>query len=236
MKVLIVIPAYNEEKNLSRLLDKLEKTCPEYDAVVVNDCSKDRTLDICRKYRVNTINLPVNLGIGGAVQAGYRYAFYNGYDAAVQLDGDGQHDPAYIRQLVGELEKGFNMSIGSRFIDKEGFQSTAVRRAGIKFFSMLIRIFTGMTVTDPTSGFRACDAKAIELFSRDYPGDYPEPESVVNMMRHKLTITEIPVVMAPREEGKSSITRGRSVYYMVKVTLAIIIASFYKYGDTEGND
>lgn len=236
MKVLIVIPAYNEEKNLAGLLDKLNNTCPDYDVVVINDCSKDSTADICSKNNTPVINLPVNLGIGGAVQAGYKYAFYNGYDAAVQVDGDGQHDPEYIRRLVGELEKGFNMCIGSRFInmEKDSFLSTPARRAGIKYFSTLIYIFTGKTVKDPTSGFRACDKKAIELFARDYPRDYPEPEAIVNLKRQRLSLTEIPVIMARREGGKSSITNGKSVYYLIKVSLAIVIASFYKYGNDGG--
>lgn len=233
MKVLIIIPAYNEEKNLVKLLDKLKQSCPEYDVVVVNDCSKDRTLELCRAYGVKTIDLPVNLGIGGTVQAGYKYAFYNGYDAAIQVDGDGQHDPQFIGMLVDGLGNGSNICIGSRFINREGFQSSTARRIGIKFFSSLIYLFTGIHITDPTSGFRACDRKAIGLFSREYPRDYPEPETIVNANRYGLTITEVPVVMSHREEGKSSITALKSLYYMIKVSLAIIIVSFYKHDDQE---
>ena len=236
MKVLVIIPAYNEEKNLERLLERLKKACPEYDAVVVNDCSKDNTLGICRAHGINTIDLPVNLGIGGAVQAGYKYAFYKSYDAAVQVDGDGQHDPRFIGMLVDEIRRGSSICIGSRFIDREGFQSSAARRAGIRFLSGLIRLFTGRLVTDPTSGFRACDGKCIALFSREYPRDYPEPETIVNATRHGLTITEIPVVMNRREEGKSSITGIKSFYYMVKVSLSIIIASFYKRENPEAGE
>ena len=228
MKVLIIIPAYNEEKNLSQLLDKIKQICPECNVVVVNDCSKDGTHAVCVNNSINVINLPVNLGIGGAVQTGYKYAFYNNYDVAVQVDGDGQHDPQYIKLLVDELGKGYNMCIGSRFINKEGFQSTLIRRMGIKYFSSLIRIFTGCIVTDPTSGFRACDRKAIGLFASDYPRDYPEPEAIVNITRCKLTVSEIPVIMGRREEGKSSINAVKSIYYIVKVSLAIMIASFYK--------
>jgi glycosyltransferase involved in cell wall biosynthesis len=233
MKVLIIIPAYNEEKNLPRLFIKLKEECPDFDIVVVNDCSKDRTLEVCQEYGVDAIDLPVNLGIGAAVQAGYKYALYNNYGVAVQVDGDGQHDPKYIGLLVKELGKGYNLCIGSRFIEMEGFQSTAIRRAGIKFFSLLIYLLTGQVVKDPTSGFRACDSKTIKLFAGDYPRDYPEPETIVNVKKNNLSISEIPVLMGCRKEGKSSITGSKSAYYMIKVSLAIIIASLYKRISTE---
>lgn len=229
MKALVIIPAYNEEKNLPRLLDKLREECPDYDVVVVNDCSRDNTINVCREYGVHIINLPVNLGIGGAVQAGYRYAKDNGYDAAVQVDGDGQHNPKYIPMLFSELEKGANLCIGSRFIDGEGFQSSKIRRFGIRYFSNLIYFFTGQRIKDPTSGFRACDRKGIHLFAVDYPRDFPEPESIVNTARHCLKISEVPVIMNQRKEGLSSITNTKSLYYMIKVSLAIMIISFYRY-------
>jgi len=227
MKALVIIPAYNEGKNIAKLLDKLKEDCPEYDVLVVNDCSCDSTSDICKKRGVPVIDLPVNLGIGGAVQTGYKYAQYKGYDQAVQVDGDGQHDPRYIRALFSELDKGANLSIGSRFLEGEGYQSSRARRLGIKYFSSLIYLFTGQRVKDPTSGFRACDRSAVSLFAVDYPRDYPEPESIVNASRHKLKVSEVPVVMNAREGGKSSITNTKSLYYMVKVSLAIVIASFY---------
>ncbi|HEX2944630.1 MAG TPA: glycosyltransferase family 2 protein [Clostridia bacterium] len=235
MKVLIIIPAYNEEKNLSGLLDRLEKDCPQHDVIVINDSSEDGTLRLCRERGVHVIDLPVNLGIGGAVQAGYMYAHYKDYDAAVQVDGDGQHNPEYISVLLDELEKGADLCIGSRFLsDTEGgFRSTGVRRFAIRYFSRLINMFTGLRVTDPTSGFRACDRKAIRLFAADYPRDYPEPESIVNAIRNKLNVKEVPVVMNERKQGKSSITSMKSVYYMVKVSLAVILASFYGYRRTE---
>lgn len=236
MKALVIIPAYNEGKNLVKLLDKLKEDCPEYDVVVVNDCSSDNTLYVCKKWGIHVIDLPVNLGIGGAVQTGYRYAQYKGYDAAVQVDGDGQHDPKYIHMLFAELEKGANLSIGSRFIAGEGFQSSRVRRFGIRYFSTLIYLFTGQRIKDPTSGFRACDHKAINLFAVDYPRDYPEPESIVNAAKHKLKVSEVPVIMNRREEGKSSITSTKSLYYMVKVSLAIVIASFYRNSNKELNN
>jgi len=225
MKSIVIVPAYNEEHNLPGLLMSLKRDCPECDVVVVNDCSDDNTREICRKYGVNVIDLPVNLGIGGAVQAGYKYALYKGYDCAVQVDGDGQHDPKCIKMLLSELKKGADICIGSRFISGEGFQSSRMRRLGIRFFSILIRILTGHRITDPTSGFRALNRRAIKLFSADYPRDYPEPESLVNAAKHGLTIREIPVIMHPRARGRSSINSVRSVYYMIKVTLAIIITA-----------
>lgn len=230
MKALVIIPAYNEEKNISKLLDRLKNSCPECDAVVVNDCSGDNTLRICRESGANVIDLPVNLGIGGAVQSGYKYALYNDYDYAIQVDGDGQHDPEYIKLLLSGLEKGSNLCVGSRFIDGEGFQSSPLRRIGIRYFSCLIYIFTGQQIKDPTSGFRACDRKGIQLFAHDYPRDYPEPESIVNAARQGLKVMEVPVVMKRREGGKTSITSVKSVYYMIKVSLAIIIASFFRIG------
>jgi len=235
MKALVIIPAYNEGKNIAKLLGKLKETCPEYDVLVINDCSSDSTSDICKELGIQVIDLPVNLGIGGAVQTGYRYAQYKGYDAAVQVDGDGQHDPKYIHMLFSELNKGINLSIGSRFISCEGFQSSRARRFGIKYFSNLIYLFTRQRIKDPTSGFRACDRMAIQLFAADYPRDYPEPESIVNASKHKLKVSEVPVIMNCREEGKSSITGVKSLYYMVKVSLAIVIASFYQSSIPEVN-
>jgi len=227
MKSIVIVPAYNEEQNLPGLFKSLRSECPECDVVVVNDCSNDNTLKICKEHGVDVLDLPVNLGIGGAVQAGIKYALYKGYDYAVQVDGDGQHDPKYIKMLFSELDKGANICVGSRFISGEGFQSSKLRRFGIRYFSNLIYLFTGRRIKDPTSGFRACDRKAIKLFAADYPRDYPEPESLVNAAKHNLKISEIPVIMHPRAQGKSSITSLKSVYYMIKVTLAIIIASIY---------
>lgn len=237
MKVLIIIPAYNEEKNLSGLLDRLAKVCPEHDLVVINDSSEDGTLELCRERGIHVIDLPVNLGIGGAVQAGYMYARYRNYDAAIQVDGDGQHNPEFISLLLKELEKGTDLCIGSRFLSDSGggFRSTGVRRFAIRYFSSLIHMFTGLKITDPTSGFRACNLKGIRLFAADYPRDYPEPESIVNAVKNKLNVKEVPVIMNERKQGKSSITSMKSVYYMIKVSLAVILASFYGYRRTEAD-
>lgn len=222
-RVLIIIPAYNEEKNLQQLFDKLKKL--KYDILVVNDFSKDDTSKICKENGISVIDLPVNLGIGGGVQTGYKYAYYNKYDIAIQVDGDGQHDPKYIENLVSNIENGSDFCIGSRFIDKKGFQSTLIRRIGIGYFTKLIKILTGFNITDPTSGFRACNREILKYFVEYYPQDYPEPETLVLLNVKKFKITEIPVIMNERKGGKSSITPFKSIYYMIKVTIAILIAS-----------
>ncbi len=226
MKKLIIIPAYNEEGNIERTVNNIKENAPEFDYVIINDCSTDNTLKICRENGFNYINLPVNLGIGGAVQTGYIYARENGYDCAVQVDGDGQHDAAFLNEMAATLEKeNADMVIGSRFIKMEGFQSSALRRMGIKYFTNLIKSLTGATVTDPTSGLRMVNRRTIEMFAANYPTDYPEPDSVVTLLKKKGKVVEIPVMMKERESGKSSISARKSVYYMVKVSLAIILES-----------
>ena len=226
-KVLIIIPAYNEEKNLPKLTEKLEKMYPQYDYVVVNDGSVDHTKELCRKEGISVINLPVNLGIGGAVQTGYKYGSENGYDIAVQIDGDGQHDIAYLDKLLEPLRNNSaDVVIGSRFIRKEGFQSSRLRRTGIVFLSRLIRLLTGVRVYDVTSGFRAVNRRFVEIYARDYPSDYPEPEAIVSAIMEGGRVLEVPVVMKERENGTSSINLVRSVYYMIKVTLAVLLRRF----------
>ena len=184
----------------------------------------------------NYISLPLNLGIGGAVQTGYKYAFDNGYDYAIQFDGDGQHDATYIEALITELEKGVDLVIGSRFInDVSEFKSTKIRRIGISILSFLIKIFTGKKITDPTSGFRACNKKIIELFSDNYPIDYPEPDSIVYVLKKGYSVFEIPVKMKERVNGLSSINAFKSVYYMIKVSLAIMITALSTKGEKNEN-
>ena len=184
---------------------------------------------MCRHHGFHYLNLPVNLGIGGAVQTGYRYAFYHGYDLAVQFDGDGQHSAAHLEDMAKVLEKsGADMVIGSRFIEKEGFQSSGLRRVGIRYFTMLIRLLTGKTITDPTSGMRMVNRKLLEKFTNEYPKDYPEPESVVTILSENYKVKEVPVIMNEREEGGSSISLRNSVYYMIKVSFAILIARMKK--------
>lgn len=229
MKKLIIIPAYNEAENIEKTIDAITKKAKDFDYIIINDCSSDETLKICEAKGYNVVSLPINLGIGGAVQTGYKYALQNGYDVAVQVDGDGQHDPAFLHMMVDYMvEKKCDMVIGSRFINKEGFQSSGTRRLGIKYFTILIKLLTGAKITDPTSGLRMINREVIKVFAADYPKDYPEPESVVSILRQKKNVQEIPVIMKAREGGVSSISPKKSVYYMIKVTLAILIECIRK--------
>lgn len=229
MKKLIIIPAYNESANIEKTIKMIQENAPEFDYVIINDCSTDDTKKICEKNGYNYIDLPINLGIGGAVQTGYRYGYEEDYDMAVQVDGDGQHDPKFLATMADYLEEhGLDMVIGSRFINKEGFQSSGARRMGIKYFTMLIQLLTGKKITDPTSGLRMVNHDVMKIFAYDYPKDYPEPESVVAILRQKKNVEEIPVIMKAREGGVSSISPKKSVYYMIKVTLAILIERIRK--------
>ena len=235
MKVLMIIPAYNEELNIESTVSKLlkynKKSSNEIDYIVINDGSTDNTLDVCRKNNYKVIPLINNLGIGGAVQTGYKYALKNNYDVAIQFDGDGQHDENYIDKLVKEIEKGNDFVIGSRFITNlSKFKSTGTRRMGIKILSGLIKICTGKKIYDPTSGFRAANKKIIELFAKQYPLEYPEPESCVSLIRKGYKVKEIPVEMNERKFGTSSIKPLKSIYYMFSVSIAIIITSILKGG------
>ena len=224
MKKLIIIPAYNEEENIEKTVESILRDSSGFDYVIINDCSTDNTKKICEEKGYNVVSLPINLGIGGAVQTGYKYAVRNGYDMAVQVDGDGQHDPKFLEEMAEYLEEHeLDMVIGSRFIEKKGFQSSGLRRVGIRFFTVLIKILTGEVITDPTSGLRMIGKNVLAIFAEDYPKDYPEPESVVAILRRKMKVKEIPVVMHEREGGVSSISMKKSVYYMIKVTLAMII-------------
>ncbi|MCF2669188.1 MULTISPECIES: glycosyltransferase family 2 protein [Lachnospiraceae] len=229
MKKLIIIPAYNESENIEKTVTAIKKNAPDFDYVIINDCSTDQTRKICERNHYNIINLPINLGIGGAVQTGYRYGYEEGYDVAVQVDGDGQHDPQFLNTMVEYLnENNLDMVIGSRFINKEGFQSSGTRRIGIKYFTILIRVLTGTMITDPTSGLRMVNREIMKIFAYDYPKDYPEPESVVSILRKEKKVKELPVIMKAREGGVSSISPKKSIYYMIKVTLAILIECIRK--------
>lgn len=227
MKSLIIIPAFNEEKNIERVVKKISKDCPKADILVVDDCSKDHTAEILSAMKVNYVSLPFNLGIGGAVQTGYRYAKENKYDIAVQIDADGQHDSQYLNEMIKMIEMGkADIVIGSRFIDKEGFQSTMIRRAGIVVLSVLVKLLCSKKVNDITSGYRAVNRKFIEIYAEDYPIDYPEPEAVVMAAMHGAAIIENAVIMKERQGGESSITFSRSIYYMIKVSLACVLRRF----------
>ena len=232
-KVLIVIPCYNEEASLPSVLKELQQTVLpdnyQLDVLVVNDCSKDSTSIVARNGKAIVIDLPVNLGIGGAVQTGILYARNNGYDIAIQLDGDGQHPPKELGKLVSyHIESGANIVIGSRFLEKEGFQSSFARRLGIKYFHWVNRLMTGLHIYDSTSGFRLFDRAAIKVAAMNYPDEYPEPESLVVFSKAGLKIAEVPVVMSARLGGQSSIRHFGSLYYCIKVSLAMLFSFIRK--------
>lgn len=223
MKPLLIIPAYNEAENIEKVITNIVNNYPQYDYIIVNDGSTDQTADICDTNGYNVLHLPINLGIGGAVQAGYRYAIRNHYEIAIQIDGDGQHDVSQVQLAVNGIEQGADVVIGSRFLEKKGFQTSGTRRAGIKLLSSWIWICTGKRIKDVTSGFRAVNRKFIQIYSTEYSFDYPEPEAIVTAVMYRGEIQEIPVVMREREKGTSSISFGKSIYYMLKVTLAIFV-------------
>lgn len=231
MKVLLIVPAYNEEENILNTCNKIKEFSDELDFIVINDGSKDNTLKILQGNNLNHINLINNLGIGGAVQTGYKYAYENGYDIAIQFDGDGQHDVNYVANICEPIVNGqANMVIGTRYLDKSSsqFQSTFMRRFGSNIISFIIKICTKNKITDPTSGFRAVDKSIIEEFAKEYPTEYPEPESTVCMLCKNYRVVEVPVSMNERQGGTSSIRFLKSADYMLKVCLAIILDSMRK--------
>ena len=230
MKVLLIIPAYNEEENILNVYKTIEeynKTSDfKVDYIIINDGSKDNTLKILKENDIKHINLIKNLGIGGAVQTGYKYAYENDYDIAIQFDGDGQHDINYVKTICDPIiNEEYNMVIGRRYLDKRSskFQSTVMRRFGSRVISSVIKVLCRKKITDPTSGFRAVDRKVIKEFAHRYPKEYPEPESTVSLIVTKYKIKEVPVSMNERIGGKSSINIDKSIDYMIKVILAIII-------------
>ncbi len=226
-RISTIVPAYNEEKAITAVVNDILQTAElqklSITVVVVNDCSVDSTAEIISKLKCVALNLPINLGIGGAVQTGFKYAFEHGFDYAIQIDGDGQHPASEISKLVNAIkENNLDIVIGSRFMSKEGFQSSAIRRFGINYFKWLNRFFVGVKVNDSTSGFRIINKKVLELVAENYPDEYPEPESIILYSLNKLKIGEVSVNMKERQGGVSSIGAVSSVYYMFKVTLAII--------------
>ena len=227
MKALAIVPAYNEERLVASVVEAIRSEAPGFDVVVIDDGSTDATAASARGAGAHVLVHPFNLGIGGAMQSGYRYAFDHGYDLAVQVDGDGQHDPAEIDSLLEAMRAdGVDMAWGSRFLARTGFRTSFPRRVGIRLFSIVLSAICRQRITDPTSGFRLCNRRAIELFARDYPHDYPEVEGILMMHAHRLRAGEVPVRMHERRDGRSSITSGESVYYMVKVLLAIFVGLF----------
>ena len=224
MKAIVIVPAYNEQENIRNTLNDLRENGAGTDILVMNDCSTDRTEEILKEEGVDYLSFPVNLGIGGGVQAGYQYARDNGYEIAIQFDGDGQHEAKYLKDLMAPLISGeADIAIGSRFVEHEGFQSSGARRLGIGILSRLIRLLCGVKVLDVTSGMRAVNRRFIEEYAEHYAQDYPEPEALLYAGLQKARIREVPVQMKERAGGKSSISAVKSVYYMIKVSLALII-------------
>jgi glycosyltransferase involved in cell wall biosynthesis len=228
--VIAIVPAHNEERAIGSVVDDIRMYDPSIEVLVIDDASSDETALVAAARGAGVVRLATNLGIGGAVQTGFKVALEGGYDLAVRLDGDGQHDPADIARLLAPLERGdADVVTGSRFLDgAREYRPPLGRRVGITWFARLVSLLTRQRVTDTTSGFQAFNRTGIELFAHDYPTDYPEVEATLLVLRHRLRLVEIPVAMREREHGVSSITFIRSVYYMLKVTLALGVAMLRK--------
>lgn len=224
-----IVPALNEERSVARVIAELRAFDPGLEIVVVSDGSTDRTAEVAEEHGAHALRLPFNLGIGGAVQTGFRYAYEHGFDVAVRVDGDGQHDPSQLdRVLAPVLADEADIAVGSRFTGGGGYRSSRSRRVGIRILAWVVSRLVGQRVTDTTSGFQALNRNGIALFARDYPHDYPEVEATVMVFKHELRLVEVPVTMREREHGRSSITALRSIYYMVKVLLALAVGVFRK--------
>ena len=224
-RILVIMPAYNEEKNIGAVISGIREHA-KADILVINDGSMDSTAQVALNLEVRVIDLPFNLGIGGAMQTGFKFARDNGYDIAVQIDADGQHDPKYLNEIINRLNKeGCDMAIGSRYVEETSYKSSVTRRVGMVFFSWLVYMLTGNRIKDTTSGFRAVNRKVIEYFAESYPTDYPEVDVLVRLYKKGFTVCEVPVEMLERQGGKSSITPVKSIYYMIKVSIALLINS-----------
>ena len=234
-KVLLIIPAYNEEENILKtyknIIDYNKSNKTNYDVIVINDCSTDGTKKILEDNNIPHINLIHNLGIGGAVQTGYKYAYYHDYDVAVQFDGDGQHDVRYVKNVIEPIIKEeADMVIGSRFIeDIDTFKSSKARRIGIGVISAFMKFTTGKKIYDTTSGFRACSKELIYDFNLSYPSEYPEPLTTAEVLKKKYNVEEVSVEMNEREAGVSSIRKWKSIYYMLNVCLALLAIKIRRY-------
>lgn len=229
-KILLVIPAYNEEGNILKtyksIIEYNKRNKTNYDVIVINDGSTDNTSKICHDNNIPVIDLIRNLGIGGAVQTGYKYAYEHDYDIAIQFDGDGQHDISYVKNIIKPIEEGkANLVVGSRFVDSttSEFKSSFARRIGISLISFVIKMKTRIKLYDTTSGFRASDKNVIKLFSKNYPTEYPEPISTISVLQNGYKLKEVPVSMNKRENGTSSIKSWKKAYYMVNVIMSIIL-------------
>ena len=227
MRRIAIVPAYNEERNIGRVLDELRAFDPGLEVVVVSDGSVDRTAAVAAEHGAHVLSLPFNLGIGGAVQTGFRFAWERGYQLAVRCDGDAQHDPAELPKVMAPVLAGeADIAVGTRFGETDGYRSSATRRVGIRLLAIVVSAIARQRLTDTTSGFQALNRRALELFATDYPHDYPEVEGMVMTIKHRLRLVEVPVRMREREHGHSSITALRSIYYMVKVLVALFVGLF----------
>lgn len=224
MKILAIVPAFNEEDSISHVIDDLKNNFPNADILVINDCSKDNTAVIAERLGAKVISLPCNLGIGGAVQTGFIYAKKYNYDIAFQFDGDGQHMAKEVSKIIEPLLKSeADMTIGSRFLDFGDYRPSFTRKLGINFFKIINSTILKQKLTDNTSGFRAYNKIAISFLADNYPQDYPEVETIVIMAKARFAIKELPVLMRDRLGGKSSIHGFKPIYYMIKVTYSILI-------------
>ena len=237
-RVLIIIPAFNEEATIADVIESIKNHCPDYDVVVVDDGSQDATAKVVMKTgHATLLKLPHNLGIGGAMQTGYKFAYNNNYDIAVQCDADGQHPVEQLEELVGKVEAGVaDIVIGSRYVADTGYTPSLVRRVGKSVLSRWIDFLIGGGITDTTSGFRAANRKVLQVFAHNYPEDYPEPEALVILHKHGLSAAEVPVNMHARQGGTTSIRPHGAVYYMIKVGMAIFIDLFRRYTPLHGDD
>jgi glycosyltransferase involved in cell wall biosynthesis len=235
-RIVAVVPAFNEAGAIGKVVDEIREVAPGVHVVVVDDASTDDTADVAEARGATVLRLPFNVGIGGAVQTGFRYALEEGYELAVRLDGDGQHDAREIPKLLGPVERGeANLVIGSRFVEAGGsYRPPFARRVGIRVFARLVSLLGGQRVTDTTSGFVALDRLGIVLFAAEYPHDYPEVEATLVALRSGLRLGQVQVDMRVRETGSSSITFVRSLYYIVKVMLALLVTSLRRYRRLEG--
>jgi hypothetical protein len=236
-RVLVILPAYDEAETIGEVISALRQEAPDYGIVVIDDGSRDNTPAVVRQFAgVNLVQLPYNLGIGGAMQTGYKFALRNGYDIAVQCDSDGQHPVDRIKDLVTHVENGdADMIIGSRYVSNTGYTPSVTRRVGKSILSRLVDAIVGSGITDTTSGFRAVNRKVISIFARQYPEDYPEAEALVILHKSGLSAAEVPVEMRPRQGGRTSIRPPHAFYYMIKVALAIFIDLFRKFSRTPGD-
>lgn len=224
-ELLIMIPAYNEEENIELVVERLRRNFPQYDYVVINDGSKDRTAEICRKNGYNLVDLPVNLGLAGSFQAGIRYAYRKGYPYAIQIDGDGQHRPEYIERMLVKMKEGYDIVIGSRFVNAK--KPMTMRMLGSNLIETAIRLTTGAAIKDPTSGMRLYDRKMIEEFAKGL--NYgPEPDTISYLIRQGAKVAEVPVVMDERVGGVSYLTPIKAARYMIQMLVSILLIQNFR--------